>query len=156
MSLLPFFRWCQETWIGDTIRSSTYLFPAIEVVHLLGLVALLGAILAVDLRLLGFGLRRQNSLGLAKEIAPLIGLGFATVVVTGSLLFLAEAVKCYENPAFWFKMYFLAAALVFHATLYRRVTSSDSPSCVAQRITAICSLLLWFGVAFAGRMIAFL
>ena len=156
MSLLPFFRWCQDTGIGDAIRSSTYWFPAIEVVHLLGLVVLLGAILFVNLQLLGVRPRPRETSLLAKAISPLIRIGIVTMILTGLLLFLAEAIKCYENPAFWFKLYFLAGALVFHATLYGRATASDSLSPVAQRITAIVSLTLWFGVAFGGRLIAFL
>src|SRR3981189_3568785 len=59
MSLLPFFAWCESSALGGTIRSSSWLFPVIEAVHLLGLAVIGGAILVVDLRLFGFGLRRQ-------------------------------------------------------------------------------------------------
>jgi hypothetical protein len=156
MSLLPLFRWFQATGIGVAIRSSTYWFPAIEVVHLLGLVFLLGPVLVVDLRLLGFGMQRQTTSSVAKAAAPLIRIGIGAMVLTGTLLFLAEALKCYENPAFWFKMYFLAGALAFHSTIYRWVTSSDSLNPFAKRLTAILSLMLWFGVAVGGRLIAFL
>jgi hypothetical protein len=156
MSLLPFFRWFEATWIGVAIRSSSYWFPTIEVIHLLGLVLLLGPILVVDLRLLGLGMRRQAISRAARAVAPLIRIGILTMLATGALLLSAEAIKCYENPAFWFKMYFPAAALVFHLTIYRRVTFSDSPRPLASTITGILSLTLWFGVALGGRVIAFL
>lgn len=156
MSLLPFFHWSQTTWVGAAIRASTYWFPAIEVVHLLGLVLLLGPILVVDLRLLGFGMRRQETSRVAKAVAPLIWIGIGTMVITGTLLFLSEALKCYENPAFWFKMYFLAGALAFHFTIYRWVTLFDSLGPIMKRLTALLSLALWFGVAVGGRLIAFL
>jgi len=53
-------------------------------------------------------------------------------------------------------MYFLAGALLFHSTIYRWVTSSDSPERISSTITGLLSLALWFGVALAGRVIAFL
>ena len=155
MSLLPFFRWFDGSWIGTTIRMSTYLFPAIEVLHLIGLVLLLGTVIVVDLRLLGFGLRRQSVTRVAQEVAPWTLLGVATMLITGFLLLLSEAVKCYQNDAFWFKMEFLLPALIFHFTVYRKVTSSDKIRPVWARLTACLSLALWFGVGLGGRAIAF-
>ncbi len=55
----PLFRWFDATWIGSSIRASTYAFPIIECVHLLGMVLLLGTIVVIDLLLLGLGMRRQ-------------------------------------------------------------------------------------------------
>ena len=57
--LLPFFEWCEATTIGTLVRESLWLFPIIEAVHLLGLCLLFGALLIVDLRLLGVGLKDQ-------------------------------------------------------------------------------------------------
>src|SRR5215475_3537307 len=59
MSLLPFFQWCENSAVGEAIRGSSWLFPVIESFHLLGLAVIGGAILVVDLRLCGLGLRRQ-------------------------------------------------------------------------------------------------
>ena len=58
MSLLPFFQWCYQTPVGEGIRNSTWLFPVIEAFHLLGLGLTAGAVLLVDLRLLGVGLNQ--------------------------------------------------------------------------------------------------
>jgi hypothetical protein len=155
MSLLPLFRWLNGTYIGATIRGSTNLFPIIEFVHLLGLVVLLGSIFVVDMRLLGIGLRRQPITRLARELAPVTFGGFIVMFLTGGMLVQAEALKCYQNDAFWVKMEFLAAAILFYTTVHRKVTGSDHPSPVWGRITALLSLTLWFGVGWAGRAIAF-
>ncbi len=155
MSLLPLFRWCEQSWIGSNIRASTYLFPSIEVVHLLGLVLLFGTVILIDLRLLGLGMRRQSVSRLAEEVAPWTRLGIGTMLLTGIPLFLSEAVKCYQNDAFWLKMEFLLPALIFHFTVYRKVTSSDKIRPLWAKITACLSLALWFGVGFGGRAIAF-
>ena len=65
MDLLPYFEWIEATSLGNAIRQSAWLFPVIEAVHLLGLCVLGGAVLIVDLRMLGFGLR---SLGIAQTV----------------------------------------------------------------------------------------
>jgi len=155
MSLLTVFQWLDRTALGNDIRMSTYLFPAIEVVHLIGLVLLLGTVIVVDLRLLGLGLRRQTVTRVAEEVAPWTLLGLSLAVATGSLLLLSEAVKCYQNDAFWLKMEFLLPALIFHFTVYRKVTSSDKIPAIWSKLTGCLSLLLWFGVGLGGRAIAF-
>ena len=57
MNLLPYFQWCYDTALGETIRESTWLFPAIESTHLLALALLGGAILIMSLSILGWGLK---------------------------------------------------------------------------------------------------
>jgi hypothetical protein len=60
MDLLPFFQWCYDTPVGETIRNSTWMFPVIETFHLLGLGLTAGAVLIVNLRLLGVGRSRSS------------------------------------------------------------------------------------------------
>jgi hypothetical protein len=157
MSLLPFFQWCYQSAIGETIRESIWLFPVIEAFHLLGLGLTVGAVLIVDLRLLGVGLRKQPVAELAAAVEPWL-LGSLTLMVTsGTLLFLSEAVKCYYSFPFWVKMTSLFLVLLFTFTVRRRVTrtglASDRP--LLARVTALVSLTLWFGVAWGGRWIGF-
>jgi hypothetical protein len=157
MSLLPFFQWCYQSAIGETIRESIWLFPVIEAFHLLGLGLTVGAVLMVDLRLLGVGLRKQPVAELAAAVQPWL-LGSLTLMVTsGTLLFLSEAVKCYYSFPFWVKMTSLFLVLLFTFTFRRRVTrtglASDRP--LLGRVTALVSLTLWFGVAWGGRWIGF-
>jgi hypothetical protein len=157
MSLLPFFQWCYQSAIGETIRESIWLFPVIEAFHLIGLGLTVGAVLMVDLRLLGVGLRKQPVAELAAAVEPWL-LGSLTLMVTsGTLLFLSEAVKCYYSFPFWVKMTSLFLVLLFTFTVRRRVTrtglASDRP--LLARVTALVSLTLWFGVAWGGRWIGF-
>ena len=70
MNLLPFFQWCYQTPIGETIRDSNWLFPVIETFHLLGLGLTAGAVLIVDLRLLGVGLSRAPVAQIAAAARP--------------------------------------------------------------------------------------
>jgi len=154
--MLAVFKWFETTFLSVVIRSSSYLFPAIEVIHLLGLTVLLGAIVVLDMRLIGFGLRRQSIPRVAQVMTPLIWTGIGVSILSGGLLFMAEAVKCFDNAAFWFKMCCLAAALVFQGTIHRAISSSGGIRPVPATLVGSVSLLLWFGVGLGGRAIGFI
>ena len=154
-------RWLENTPMSTTLRDSLWLFPAIETIHLFGIVALVGSTAILDLRLLGFTLRGISVPKLARRVLPWAWLGFAIQVVTGFFLFASEASRVYLNPAFRFKMLMLAAAglnaLLFHVTTNRRAPEWEggSATSVAAKIAGLSSLALWFGIVIAGRMIAY-
>ena len=157
MSLLSFFQWCEQSGIGEAIRRSAWLFPLIEAIHLLGLGLIGGAVLVVDLRLLGLGLRRQSVAQLAREAQPWLIGSLVLMIITGSLLFLSEAIKCYYHPAFWLKMTSLFLAIVFTFTVQRKVTMADQTRVrpLWGKVVALVSVLLWSGVGIGGRWIGF-
>lgn len=157
MSLLDFFLWCEQSGIGDAIRRSTWLFPVIEAIHLLGLGVIGGAVLVVDLRLLGLGLRRQTAAQLARDAQPWLVGSLLLMICTGGLLFMSEATKCYYHEAFWFKMSSLFLAIVFTFTIQRKVVAAGETrfSPVWSKVVAVVSVLLWSGVGFGGRWIGF-
>ena len=155
-SLLSFFEWCEATALGHAIKDSAWLFPFIEAVHLLGLSVLGGALLVVDLRMLGLGLRDQSIGDLAASTRRWLFGSIAVMIVTGTALFLSESVKCYYSQAFWVKMSALSLALVFTLTVWQRVAMRATRSTTLRtRLVSLVSLALWFTVAAAGRWIGF-
>lgn len=154
MNLLPVFQWLEATRIGTVVRESLWLFPIIECVHLLALAMLGGAVLVVDLRMLGLGLRAQPAAELGRKVHPWLVGALIVIIGTGIPMFLSEALKCYYSPPFWYKMGLLVTATLFAFTVRRRVLGGEGPP-LRFRLTAVLSLTLWFGVAFAGRWIAF-
>ena len=80
MSMLPFFEWCESTAVGASIRGSLWLFPVIESFHLLALALIGGAILVVDLRLLGLGLRSLPARQLGRDVEPWLIGGLAVMI----------------------------------------------------------------------------
>jgi uncharacterized protein DUF6644 len=157
MSLLGFFQWCEQSGIGNAIRRSSWLFPLIEAIHLLGLGVIGGAVLVVDLRLLGLGLRRQSTAQLTRDAQPWLVGSLILMIITGGLLFLSEAIKCYYHEAFWFKMTSLFLAIVFTFTVQRKVTMSDEGRVnpLWGKVVALVSVALWSGVGIGGRWIGF-
>jgi len=156
MTLLPFFEWCEASWLGNAIRDSLWLFPVIEAVHLLGLCLLGGAILLVDLRLLGAGLRRYPVQQIAREASRWLLIAIVVMLATGTALFLSESVKCYYSQAFWVKITTLPVALLFTYLVRQRVAmrAGDAPTGTTKVVAAL-SLMMWFTVAAAGRWIGF-
>ena len=156
-SIYPFFAWCEHSWVCKEITVHESFFPALETIHLFGLVLLLGTILILSLRLLGLLMPHQPIPELAGALGRYAGVGLAIMLPSGVLMFIATAVRCYGNTSFWIKMCFLAAALVFHFTYFKRALGSpDSQSSyVRARLAACGALFLWFGVGAAGRSIGF-
>lgn len=155
--LLPYFQALEAGAIGEAIRDSTWLFPLIEAFHLVGLAVIGGAVLLVDFRLLGLGLKRQRVAELARDAQPWVIGGVIVMIATGVPLFLSEAIKCYYSFAFWIKMTALALAIVFTFTVRRRVTLTEEVriSPTLSRIVGAISILLWATVGWGGRWIGF-
>ena len=155
-SWLWLFDWFEYTTLGIVVRESVWMFPVIEAVHLLGLCLLGGTVLTVDLRMLGLGLRRQTIGELAGYLRPWLVGAVGLMLVTGVLLFLSEAVKCYYSQSFLVKMITLPVALVFTFTVRAWIAAAGGLQASARtRLAAAVSMLLWFTVAAAGRWIGF-
>ena len=91
---------------------------------------------------------------LAADLDRWIGIGLAVMLITGPLMFSADAVRYHVNESFQFKMITLALALLFHFTIHRRATRSGTPPLLAKLAGGV-SLALWIAVVAGGRMIAF-
>jgi len=155
--LLEFFQWCETLWLGRVVVESLWLFPAIEAVHLLMLSLLGGAVLIVDLRMLGFGLTSRSVAAIARSARPYLIAAVLGLIATGIPLFLSEPTKCYYSPAFWVKMYALALALPFTFLIRNRIALKEPVRNTArlQMLVGALSIAVWVTVAAAGRWIGF-
>jgi uncharacterized membrane protein len=155
---LPIFKWSDGTWIGATLRQSVWLFPIVETFHLLALAFLLGTITILSLRLFGLIMARQSVADVARNLAPWTLGCLVIALISGWCLFSSEAFKCYDSTPFRIKMVCLFLAILYHFTVYRKVTRLDQSQLnpLLGRIAGALSLLLWFSVGLAGRAIGFL
>lgn len=145
--------------VGEAMRQSLVLYPAVETLHIIGFSILIGSIVAFDLRVLGFarGIPLEQT---ARHLLPVSWVGFAIAVPMGVLLFTTEATSIAENPSFLVKMSLIALAglnvAIFHFGPWRRVSSwVHGPVPGAARAGALASMVLWFGVLAGGRLIAY-
>ena len=123
MSLLPFCQWLASTSGSIALHESLFMYPLVESVHVLTLCLFVGMSTYLDLRLLGFTLRRVPITDITNRLFPWMFAGFAVMVVTGVLLFYAIPVRSYQSIWFRMKVVLLICAglnaWIFHATIYQ-------------------------------------
>jgi hypothetical protein len=144
------------------MRESLYLFPVVETLHVFGIVALVSSAFLLDLRLFGVGPMRDKPVDkLARWVLPWVVAGFTVQVVTGALMFSAEATRAAINSFFWYKMLMLLCvginALVFHTSVYRHVGTWNNARLapLGARIYGTFSIILWLGIITLGRWFSF-
>ena len=155
MTIMRLFEWLGLTPLGVFMKESSYAFPAVKIVHLLALACLGGAILIINLRSFGLGIKIASAECLARELQPYLIGSLVISMISGLLLLSAEPMKCYYNLAFRLKMLCLAAAILFYFAVQTRVFQFERERrhTFLQKLSAAISLLLWFSVGLAGRAI---
>lgn len=150
-----------DSSIGTLIRESETLFPWLESIHVLTIAVVVGTIVMVDLRLIGFSAHRRSARQLIVEMLPFTWVAFTVAVVTGVLMFLSNATGYFESMPFRIKLLAIIAAGInmayFHATAYRQIVAWDNqlPPPNAARIAGFTSLGLWVLIVFLGRWIGY-
>ena len=161
-TLLPLAEQLEQTRLGSAIAESDYAFPIIEGVHLIGLSIAIGLLFITDLRLADVVLKRVPAAVVLKQLLPWVLGGFVAILFTGGLLFTAEASAMLNNPAFAFKLVFIAIAAVnaayFEFVIARRpgVLEGAGALPASVRMAGIASLTLWGLVILCGRLIPYL
>jgi hypothetical protein len=146
--------------LAVAMRQWQWLYPIVEILHILGFVVVVGAGFFFDLRLLGLG-RALSVSGLARHLLRWARGGFALVVPTGLMMFVAHATEFADNPAFRLKLILIAGAvlnaLVFERWPFRSVDAWDvgRPAPPSARVAAVLSLGLWTGTVCCGRLLAY-
>lgn len=161
MIIPQFCSWLENTHMASAIRTSTWLFPTIESIHVLAITIVVGSVAMFDLRLLGIASRDRSVSELHKELLPWTWAAFACAVVAGSLLFSSDATKYYEDGPFRFKMLTLVLvglnAAIFEFGAFRGVASWDNErrTPLSAKLAGGISLVLWIFVVGFGRWIGF-
>ena len=159
--LMPYFEWLNETPVSIYIREDAFWYPFLIALHVLGNATGVGLILALDFRLLGWGMKKTPVSAIFHQLRPWAIAGLVYQMITGMLLFWSEPVKCYESAWFWYKMIamFLALgnALLFDRTIYPSVAQWDTTLSLPARIKFAggSSLVLWAVVIYSGRWLAY-
>ncbi len=150
--------WLEASSLGHWMRSSALAYPVANVLHLLGLVLLVGPIMILDCRLLGFArwlpLVETNAL-----LTRWAMMGLALLIAAGISMFAADAGPLASNSIMQLKLLLIAAgianALLFRRLWQQRLASWDSNPPSLGRAQALCSMLIWLVVGTLGRWIAY-
>jgi hypothetical protein len=153
--------WLEGSAVAIAMRQWLWLYPIVEIVHIVGFVILVGAAVMFDLRLLGFS-RQLPVADLAQHLLRWARLSLLLIVPAGVLMFMAHATEMAENPAFRLKLLLIVVAGLnaagFHRGPFQSVRNWNQNVAipVTAKAAAVLSLFLWVGVIACGRMLAYL
>ena len=150
--------WLQNHPASNLIRNSIWIYAYDQVIHLIALAVFAGAVIVVDMRLLGGGFKNRPIAQVARDAQPWLIWSFLVLVVTGVVQMASNATKEYFSPFFWYKMYFLFPAIIFTLTIRWWVATAEEGrfSATWTKFVGFVSLVLWTGVAVPARLIGLL
>jgi hypothetical protein len=140
-------------WIENPFSTSPNGFAVLECFHIAGFALAIGMTALVDLRLLGFGLRKQSPAEIARALETWTLGGLAVAIFSGLLIFSTDPDMYYLNWSFLIKMACLVLAIVFNYTIHKRAIFRPWAPAAARTVACI-SLVLWVSVIFGGIFIA--
>jgi hypothetical protein len=160
-ALSEFSKWLAATPLSHIIQTTKWVIPALQTIHILSVAVVFSSAVLVDLRLWRLLNRDVPLPEVARRFLPTIWPVLLVLLITGSLLIIGEPKRSLLNSAFYLKMALLAAAIVLTAWLQWSLSSSpnfwdkDRGRRMAGRLAATLSILVWCGILFAGRWIAY-
>ena len=151
--------WLDASQLARAMRGSLWMYPIVEIVHIVGIVLLVGSVAMFDLRVLGFA-RWLPLRALGQHLLPWSVAGIAVVVPAGLMMFSAHPHDFAGNKVFQLKLSLVAVAglnaLLFHQGIYRTVEAWDrGPAPALARTHALASLVIWIAVISCGRLLAY-
>jgi hypothetical protein len=158
VTLLEACEWLKATRLSALIRASKWDFALIEMVHLLALALLGGALLILGLRIFGVILKGQALAGTVRDLGRIIGLSLVAMLISGSLLFTEGPLRYYGNSAFRVKLLLIGCAVASAVGIHRAARNYTTLTAAPMRlkIATALSLTFWLGAAIAGRVIGVL
>jgi hypothetical protein len=153
--------WLETSGLAVAMRQWLWLYPIVEIVHIVGFVILVGAAAMFDVRLLGWS-RQVPVVDMARHHLRWSRLSLVLVVPSGILMFIAHATEMATNPAFQLKLTLIVAAALnawlFHIGPFKSVRFWNRDVAVpgSAKVAAGLSLVLWLGVIACGRLLAYL
>jgi hypothetical protein len=159
--LSEFSRWLATTQLSHTIQTAGWVIPTLQTIHILSVAIVFSSAILVDLRLWRLLNRDVPLPEVTRRFLPAIWPVLLVLLITGSLLIIGEPRRSLLNSTFYLKMALLAVAILLTALLQWSVSSSpnfwdrDRGRRMAGQLAASISILVWCGILFAGRWIAY-
>jgi uncharacterized membrane protein len=158
-----FINWLGATPVSLVIQKVFWIIPTVQTIHILAISIVVASMAMFDLRLLGLAGKRNSIASLSRRFMPWLWGALIVLAVSGSILIIGEPKRALGNVFFAMKMCMLAMAIVvtlgFQVILKRDLAGGGSDLAPAHfgvaRIVGLSSLVLWVGIAVAGRLIAY-
>jgi hypothetical protein len=158
--MAQFAAWVESTWISKTLFGMSWLWPASESLHFIGLCMLIGGAGLLDLRLMGFF--RGLAIRHVKALMPWAIGGFFINAVTGALFLIMQPHLYLGSAVWWAKVGFIVLAGA-NATFFETrlavpalAMDPDADTSTSMKVIGAVSLFSWFAVMYCGRMLPYL
>jgi len=149
-----------ETPFSTMLREITWIIPTAQSIHILAIATVIGSALVSDLRLAGVIATDESPATVVRRYLPWMWTSLIILLLTGSLLVIAEPARTLANTVFWTKMVLVLGA--FALTLFFRKPLLNPEFRVeharwwaAAKPAAWLSLIIWVAIIFCGRWIAY-
>lgn len=161
LAIAPFSKWLAATELSHVIQTTTWIIPTLQTIHILSIAVLFSSAVLVDLRIWRLFDRDLPLKDVARRFLPVIWPVLLILLATGILLIIGEPTRSLQNSTFYLKMALLAVAIVVTVVLQWSLSADPhfwdkgQTRQIAGRLAATASILIWCGVIFAGRWIAY-
>lgn len=152
--------WLDDSRLGWAMRGELWLYPIVEVVHIIGFVVLVGSVVMFDLRVLGLS-KDIAVTALARHLLRWSVAALVLIVPAGLMMFTAHPHDFATNNIFILKLCLIATAglnaALFHVGVYRSVSQWNTgvAAPAIAKVQAVLSMGLWVTVVLCGRLLAY-
>ena len=151
--------WLQNTGIARMVQESLWGYPIVLSSHAVGMAILAGIVLMINFRVLG--LAPAIPISALKTMFRVALLGLVINLVSGLMLFVANAHAFFESNPFWIKLALLTIGITLMVKMSRQLfdptdSGADMVATKGVKRLAVISSVAWFGVIIAGRLIAYI
>jgi uncharacterized protein DUF6644 len=160
-TVIGILQWINDQPLADNIRGSYWMFPAIETIHVIAIVIVLGSITRLDMRLMGLVWRNRPVTEVSEEMLPWTWTSFVVATVFGLLLWSSKPIDYFQIAFFDVKMILILLAgvnmLLFQFVTFKTVAQWDRDPLPPPpaRLAGALSMVFWLGVVICGRLIGF-
>ena len=144
-------------WLSTTAPSvyiqnhNAWFIPLIQSIHIVGIAAVLGSVLMINLRILGWAGMDQTLRQTSSRFAPWLTASLYLLLATGILMVIGEPVRELVTFSFWLKMFLVAVSTMIAVTFERKLRSNLQPI----KWLALATFLIWACIIILGRLIAY-
>jgi hypothetical protein len=154
-------KWLAATWLSHAIQTAGWIIPTLQIIHILCVAIVFSSAVLVDFRLFRLFERNEPLHEVTRRFLPAIWPVLGILLLSGSLLIIGEPRRSLLNSTFYLKMALLVVAILLTAGLQRSIAAAPASweqnrsRRMAGKALATVSILVWCGILFAGRWIAY-
>ncbi len=144
-------------WLAATPPSvyiqnhNAWFIPLVQSVHIVGIAVIIGSVLMINLRILGFAGTDQTLRQTSNRFAPWVTAALYLLLVTGILMVIGEPVRELVTFSFWLKMFLVALSTVIAVNFQRKLRADRQPI----KWLALATFVIWAFIIILGRLIAY-